>query len=50
MDSEDHGPLSLRMVADLCGENQSLWDDAALAAETALEARLALWDGIWELL
>jgi hypothetical protein len=50
VDGEDHGPLALRMVADLCGENQSLWDDAALAAETALEARLALWDGIWELL
>jgi len=46
IDGEDHGPLALRMVADLCGDNESLWEEAALAAETALETRLALWDGI----
>lgn len=48
VDGEDHGPLALRMVADLCGENEALWQEAALAAEAALEARLALWDGILE--
>jgi hypothetical protein len=46
VDGEDHGPLSLRMVADLCGENPALWEQAASAAEAAIEARLALWDGI----
>jgi len=46
VDGEDHGPLSLRMVADLCGTDESLWQQAADAAVTALEARLALWDGI----
>jgi pyrroloquinoline quinone (PQQ) biosynthesis protein C len=46
VDGEDHGPLSLRMVADLCGEDERLWEEAADAAETALVARLALWDGI----
>jgi hypothetical protein len=34
------------MVSDLCGEDEALWEEAALAAETALQARLALWDGI----
>jgi len=48
VDGEDHGPLALRMVTDLCGDNEELWDEAGLAAETALEARLALWDGILE--
>jgi len=46
VDGEDHGPLALRMVSDLCGEDEALWKQAALAAESALEARIALWDGI----
>jgi hypothetical protein len=46
VDGEDHGPLSLRMVADLCGADPTLWDEASLAAEQAIQARLALWDGI----
>jgi hypothetical protein len=46
VDGEDHGPLSLRMVSDLCGDNAGLWDEAAAAAEAAIEARLKLWDGI----
>jgi hypothetical protein len=46
VDGDDHGPLSLRMVADLCGDDAALWEDAAAAAEKAIMARLALWDGI----
>jgi hypothetical protein len=46
VDGEDHGPLALRMVADLCGEDERNWDEAGAAAEMALRARLALWDGI----
>jgi hypothetical protein len=46
VDGDDHGPLSLRMVADLCGEDAALWEEAASAAEEAIRARLALWDGI----
>jgi len=46
VDGEDHGPLALRIVADLCGEDDALWEEAALAAELALTARIALWDGI----
>lgn len=48
VDGEDHGPLSLRMVEDLCGNDERLWTEAADAAEKALEARLALWDSILE--
>jgi hypothetical protein len=48
VDGEDHGPLSLRMVADICGADETKWAEAADAAESALEARLALWDAILE--
>jgi hypothetical protein len=34
------------MVADLCGDDPELWEQAAATAEAAIEARLALWDGI----
>ena len=46
VDGEDHGPLSLRMVADICGSDAIKWREAADAAEAALQARLDLWDSI----
>jgi hypothetical protein len=46
VDGEDHGPMALRMIAELCGEDERKWAEAATAAETALRARIALWDGI----
>jgi hypothetical protein len=46
VDGEDHGPLALRMVADLCGDDERRREEAAEAAEKALLARIALWDGI----
>jgi hypothetical protein len=46
VDGDEHGPLSLRMVADLGGDDPMLWAEAAQAAEDALRSRRALWDGI----
>jgi hypothetical protein len=46
VDGDDHGPLALRMIADLCGEDEEKWEEAAQAAEAAIAARIALWDGI----
>jgi hypothetical protein len=46
VDGEDHGPMALRMIAELCGDEPRKWNEATEAAETALRARIALWDGI----
>ncbi len=46
VDGEDHGPLSLKMVTDICGADETRWREAADAAEQALRARLGLWDAI----
>ncbi|MBB6146301.1 hypothetical protein HNQ77_004273 [Silvibacterium bohemicum] len=46
LDGEDHGPLALRMIEDLCGDDAKRWSEATEAAEAALAARLKLWDGI----
>jgi hypothetical protein len=43
VDADDHGPLSLKMVAYLCDDDPALWEGASQAAEEALRARLRLW-------
>jgi hypothetical protein len=48
VDGEEHGPMSLRMVSSLCGSDERRWREATEAAESALLARVALWDGILE--
>jgi pyrroloquinoline quinone (PQQ) biosynthesis protein C len=48
LDGDEHGPLSLRMVSELCGNDAALWEEAAQAAEDAIQARLDFWDGILE--
>jgi hypothetical protein len=46
VDGDEHGPLALQMIDDLCDNDSTKWQEASLAAENALQARLALWDGI----
>ena len=50
VDGDEHGPMALQMVAELCGADDMKWRDAAEAAESALNARIAFWDGIAETL
>ena len=45
MDGEEHGPMALEMMRQLCPTPQH-WEEAQDAAIEALTARLALWDGI----
>jgi hypothetical protein len=46
VDGAEHGPMALRMIAELCGNDPIKWLEAAEAAEAALRARIALWDSI----
>jgi hypothetical protein len=46
VDGEEHGPMALQMVMNLCREDDSRWQDAEDAAVSAVEARLVLWDAI----
>ncbi|MEZ6020457.1 MAG: DUF3050 domain-containing protein [Planctomycetota bacterium] len=45
VDGEHHGPLACRLMESACKTPED-WHAAASAARQALEARLALWDGI----
>ncbi|MEK6397326.1 MAG: DUF3050 domain-containing protein, partial [Terriglobus sp.] len=46
VDGEEHGPMALRMIAELCGNDNTKWHEAEQAATFALQSRLRLWDGI----
>jgi hypothetical protein len=46
VDGEEHTPMAMQMLADLCGDNDQMWTECEKAIKAALEARIALWDGI----
>ena len=46
LDEDFHAPLSLRLLASLCGDDAIKWREAEAAAETAVNARLQFWDGV----
>lgn len=49
VDADEHSPMAMQMLIDLCGEDTAKWDECAAVVEQALRARVALWDGILEL-
>jgi hypothetical protein len=46
LDEDHHGPLAMRMLEHLCGEDAVKWKETENAAIEALKARKILWDGI----
>ena len=46
LDGDEHGPLSLEMVSELCGNNESKWNDVLEVSIEALKKRVSLWDEI----
>ena len=48
VDEEEHTPMAMQMLADLCGDDEDKWRECEETVTAALGARARLWDGILE--
>jgi len=48
LDEDFHGPLSMAMLDQLCGDDPDRLEEATIAAEEAVCARIRFWDGVLE--
>ncbi len=46
VDSEEHTPMAMQMLADLCGDDDGTWAQCEETINLALAARSRFWDGI----
>lgn len=46
LDGDEHGPMAMQMMAELCAGDTQKWKEAEEIARQALERRIGLWDAI----
>ena len=46
MDGDEHGPMALQMISELCKDDDEKWKEATAMSKKALEMRIKLWDYI----
>lgn len=45
VDGDHHSHLALQMTSNLCGQNQTFWEEAEKTTVESLKRRIGLWDG-----
>jgi len=48
LDADEHGPMAMKMITELCGTDTQKWSDVEEVSKLALEKRIGLWDAIEE--
>lgn len=48
LDADEHGPMAMKMITELCGTDAQKWSDVEEVSKLALEKRIGLWDAIDE--
>jgi hypothetical protein len=48
LDADEHGPMAMKMITELCGTDEKKWKDVEEISILALEKRIGLWNAIEE--
>ena len=48
LDADEHGPMAMQMITELCGNDAQKWRDVEEVSINALQKRIGLWDAIEE--
>ena len=50
LDADEHGPMAMQMITELCGYDSKKWNEVTEISIQALEKRIGLWNAIEEMI